>query len=220
MVRLITCFPHRARLVVLGSLLMVAISLPGHARLYKWFDADGEVVYSQTPPPARSGSGHKELNKRGIVVHEVERPLTAEERAELVRKQQTEARAVEAIRAEARKDRNLMATYPSLSSLDKARDQRLSTLDQQILYLNSRRSDASDRLEINLGRIGNFRRKKLKVPEQLVLEKINLDRQIESLGDRIVDLERDRTAITSEFDSDRERYLRILSERSRSTPGY
>ncbi|MEM6985226.1 MAG: DUF4124 domain-containing protein [Pseudomonadota bacterium] len=213
MYRVKSCFPRRDWVVALVAWLAILVSLPGHARLYKWVDANGNTIYSQTPPPSQANSGHAELNSRGLKLREVDRPLTSQERAELERLERLEAEAAAVRESEAREDRNLIEAFPSLSALDQARDFRLSTLDQKIRYLNSRRSDASDRLAVNADRISNFRRKKLDIPRQLVIEKINLDRDIQKLGERVADMEIERAVVASEFAADRARYLRILADR-------
>ncbi|MEM7376342.1 MAG: hypothetical protein AAF460_02440 [Pseudomonadota bacterium] len=153
------------------------------------------------------------MNSRGLKMRDVERPLTDAERAEQARQAELEAEVAKYREQEALADRELIEAFPSLTALDQARDFRLSTLDQKIRYFASRRADAADKLGLNHDRIRNFQRKKLKVPEQLVIEKIKLDRDIQALGQRIASNELERAKVEAEFAAHRARYLRILAER-------
>ncbi len=39
---------------LIGIALLIAMTVPAHAALYKWIDAQGGVQYSDTPPPANA----------------------------------------------------------------------------------------------------------------------------------------------------------------------
>ena len=195
------------------------ISLPVHARLYKWTDAEGNTIYSQTPPPTETRAGHTELNERGLTLREVEAPLSEEEKVAREVEARKKAETAALLAWEEREDRMLLESFPSLEALEQARDFRLETLDQKIRYLTSRRSDANSKLERNGDRISNFRRKKLDIPEQLAVEKVTLDHDILKLGERIANTELERAVVAAGFAADRARYMRIMAERKAKLAG-
>ncbi len=195
------------------------ISLPVHARLYKWTDAEGNTIYSQTPPPTETRAGHTELNERGLTLREVEAPLTEEEKVAREVEARKKAETAALLAWEEREDQMLLESFPSLEALEQARDFRLETLDQKIRYLTSRRSDANSKLERNGDRISNFRRKKLDIPEQLAVEKVTLDHDILKLGERIANTELERAVVAAGFAADRARYMRIMAERKAKLAG-
>lgn len=209
----------RVRAVALIVGLISVISLPAHARLYKWTDAEGNTIYSQTPPPTETRAGHTELNGRGLKLREVEAPLTEAEKAARAARDKAEAETAALIAWEEREDRMLLESFPSLEALEQARDFRLETLDQKIVYLTSRRSDATSRLERNGDRISNFRRKKLDIPEQLAIEKVTLDHDILKLSERIANTELERAVVAAGFAADRARYMRIKADRKAKLAG-
>ncbi|MCU7929674.1 MAG: DUF4124 domain-containing protein [Candidatus Thiodiazotropha sp. (ex Codakia rugifera)] len=48
------------RLLWLSCLLLLALTFPAQAAMYKWYDEDGKVNYTQTPPP--KGSRRASIN--------------------------------------------------------------------------------------------------------------------------------------------------------------
>ena len=46
-------------------LLALTLAVPAHAQLYKWVDADGKTVYSDTPPPANVKSQRLNVRSSG-----------------------------------------------------------------------------------------------------------------------------------------------------------
>lgn len=210
---------NRLRAIALITGLISMISLPVHARLYKWTDAEGNTIYSQTPPPTETRAGHTELNERGLTLREVEAPLSEEEKVAREVEARKKAETAALLAWEEREDRMLLESFPSLEALEQARDFRLETLDQKIRYLTSRRSDANSKLERNGDRISNFRRKKLDIPEQLAVEKVTLDHDILKLGERIANTELERAVVAAGFAADRARYMRIMAERKAKLAG-
>jgi|GEM_PF-4327989 len=92
------------------------ISLPVHARLYKWTDAEGNTIYSQTPPPTETRAGHTELNERGLTLREVEAPLSEEEKVAREVEARKKAETAALLAWEEREDRMLLESFPSLHS--------------------------------------------------------------------------------------------------------
>jgi len=122
---------NRLRAIALITGLISMISLPVHARLYKWTDAEGNTIYSQTPPPTETRAGHTELNERGLTLREVEAPLSEEEKVAREVEARKKAETAALLAWEEREDRMLLESFPSLEALEQARDFRLETLDQK-----------------------------------------------------------------------------------------
>lgn len=80
-------------------LLLAAAVLPAQAKMYKWVDAQGNVHYTDTLPPASASQGNAELSKTGNVVKKTEsaeekqKRLAAEAEAAERRKLQPSRRA-------------------------------------------------------------------------------------------------------------------------------
>lgn len=102
--------------------LLALAAVPAQARMYKWVDAQGNVHYTDTLPPAAASQGNAELSKSGNVLKKTEsaeerqKRLAAEAEAKEKKKQADE---------QARKDRALLSTYSSENEIDLARDRAL-----------------------------------------------------------------------------------------------
>ena len=47
---------------VLFAIIVLFLSAPGMAKIYKWVDGNGTTHYTQTPPPAKSKAKVEEIN--------------------------------------------------------------------------------------------------------------------------------------------------------------
>lgn len=103
--------------------LFLALALhPAHAKMYKWVDAQGNVHYTDTPPPESAGQGNSEVKKSGTVVKRTE---STEERQKRLAAEAEEKERKKVAAEQARKDRALLATYTSEQEIDLARDRAL-----------------------------------------------------------------------------------------------
>jgi hypothetical protein len=115
-------------LAVAATLVAGSVSAQ-KAKLYRWVDKDGKVHYDDALPPEAVNQARKEFSRKdGATVGEVERALTAEERAQ----QAAAAKAAEdsaAREAEARHQEEVMLeTYSTENDLRRAYGERLGLL--------------------------------------------------------------------------------------------
>lgn len=104
------------------ALFLVLAAQPAQAKMYKWVDAQGNVHYTDTPPPESAGQGNSEVKKSGTVVKRTE---STEEREKRLAAEAAEKERKKAAAEQARKDRALLATYTSEREIDLARDRAL-----------------------------------------------------------------------------------------------
>lgn len=95
---------------------------PAQAKMYKWVDAQGNVQYSDTLPPAAAGRGNAEISKTGQTVKKTE--SAEEKRARLVREAEA-AQKKKVADEQARRDRALLSTYTTEQEIDLSRDRAL-----------------------------------------------------------------------------------------------
>lgn len=191
--------------VIMGGVL--ALGVPGvhAAELYRWKEAGGAVVYSDTLPPDKVRDGHAVLNPQGREVCVLPPELTPEER-EALRREEAQR---EALRREAQKqaerDAMLLKLYASESSILEARDARLAALDAQREVLEHQLSDQHARLVMLEGREPGH----AEIPE--------LKRRIEEGGRAIERLQQERRRTVDAFAQDLARW-RALKSVSSSAP--
>lgn len=100
--------------------------------VYKWVDKDGNVHYTNTPPPEASQQERTVLDERGNVTDTLAAPKTLEE---LEAERKIEAKRLEAeqlAKDQAAKDNMLLQTYTSAEEMELARDGRLAALEAQV----------------------------------------------------------------------------------------
>lgn len=119
-----------------GALLAVGSFAPASAdaqKLYRWVDQDGKVHYSDSLPAEEIDRARRELSlKTGSATGEVERALTAEQRAQA---ETANAQAAsEAKRAEdaRQSDSAMLAWYPTEQDLQHAFDERRALLEETL----------------------------------------------------------------------------------------
>lgn len=111
---------------LLPLLLLLAaawdVNRPAQAKMYKWVDAQGNVHYSDTLPPAATGRGNAEIGKSGQTVRKTE--SAEEKRVRLVREAEA-AQQKKLLDEQRRKDRALLFTYTTEQEIDLSRDRAL-----------------------------------------------------------------------------------------------
>src|SRR5690606_38142570 len=105
--------------VLLSSLLLPLSGVAAAAELYRYVDDKGVTVLSrQGVPPEFIGKGYEVLNDQGRVLRVVPPAPTAEEFAR-----------IQAVKARAGSDAQLLRLYSSVDDVDRARERKLAELD-------------------------------------------------------------------------------------------
>ena len=130
----------REKVIVVSLLLFLPLAaLAQQGGVYKWTDAEGNVFYSDTPPPEARDYPKEVKNPEGITIDHVEgkkseEELRAEREAERLRQQRE---------LQLRADRALLATYLTVDEIEMHRDRRVELFQAQSrvteLYLRNLR---------------------------------------------------------------------------------
>src|SRR5690606_33504343 len=122
------------KILLLASLLALcaANGAVSAGQVYKWTDKDGNVHYSNTPPPEASQRERTVLDERGNVTDVPDAPMTPEE-IEAANRRRAELEEQQRLAAEqAAKDNMPLQTYTGVDEMEMARDGRIAALDAQI----------------------------------------------------------------------------------------
>jgi hypothetical protein len=197
----------RLRTLILIAVTTLSLPLDTLAgKLYKWVDDKGQVHYTQSLPPSDSHRARSQLDKRGIVIEEVEAAKTEEElrqEAEQERLRKEQQRLVEKQQAE---DRALLRTFRSEDDIIMARDGQLQSVDTSIRLTQAN----IKRLKSTLEEMQNDAAKRelsgTFVPKKL-LEDISVKRQaLDDAYRSIIDREHDKNRIRQSFARDLTRF--------------
>lgn len=137
---------------ILLPLLIMTLSLPVEAALYRWVDANGKVHYGDKIPPQVAQNGHTKLNKNGTTKEQVAS-------AEVRKQQMLELKKEKARQIELKKQRKiqllremrdaqLLSMFSSTAELKKVYKNKIELADDSIRVLKARHKKLSDKLEV------------------------------------------------------------------------
>ncbi|MCE5234361.1 MAG: DUF4124 domain-containing protein [Mizugakiibacter sp.] len=126
-------FPLAAALALVVSFAAVAEQSTQHpTQHFRWRDAQGELHYADLLPADALKSGYDVVDDRGLLIRRVEGTRTPEQLKAAQEAAEQAASAKRAANEQARRDRQLLAAYPSEDELQIAHREQLASLDQNI----------------------------------------------------------------------------------------
>ena len=200
--------------VAVLSVLLMMLTSPAIAKLYKWVDEDGNVFYSDQIPPDQSDKRHQLLDERGIVRKNVRRAKTPEEIQEERRQKELQAERDRHERAQAVRDQILLETFPTERDLIIARDDRLASVDSAITLASKTLTDLRtkyDKLDTKMKTLQSDRQP---IPGNLAIDHRRVSGQLNAHDKALQSRMEERENIVAQFEADMMRYreLRALRE--------
>jgi hypothetical protein len=204
----------RLKYWVAVPLLFIATHAVAQQQLYRWVDENGLVHYGDHVPPAYANQDREILNSHSVRVRTVEGAASDEELAERARQEETQQAALTVARERARLDRVLLATYPSVSEIERLRDQRLGLLEAQVYVTEQYITTLSQRLIELKQSAGRFKPYSpdpdaLPVPENLALGLSQTNDSIEIYEETLGRLRGQHLGLTESFAGDIVRYREL-----------
>ena len=192
------------------SLLLAAFSAQAAGNFFCCPDANGRRTCGDTLPDVCRGKAYRIIDGSGNVIKEVGPPLTAEQRTEaaLLEKRRQEQDAL--AREQRRKDQALLDTYSSVKDIDAAQQQAETDLQRAIDSANAQ-IDVIREERKKYEREAEFYKKK-NIPAELSKGLRETDYNIKLLEDMREIKRRDYQTVKNKYDSDRKRYLEIMSK--------
>jgi len=191
-----------------AALVALAAPLEARAQSYRCVDKAGKKHYGQTIPRACIGLEVEQLSASGTVVKRIAPPPTKDE---LEAKEAEERKRIEdeaAARERARRERALLATYPSAQAIEDARARALAAharkvkqFEDTIGSLKRRQAELSKEMEFYKGRN--------KPPEKLLRDlRMNRDNlAAEQAG--LAATQKEADDINARFDEDKKAFGQI-----------
>ncbi|WP_019568857.1 DUF4124 domain-containing protein [Thioalkalivibrio sp. ALMg13-2] len=128
----------------LAGALLLGLTVPVQADIYRWVDDNGTVHYSSTPQPETSQRERRIYDSEGRMREILPAPMSAEERAQAAAEREQAERNLEATQR-ARQDRvarehQLRRAYTSLEEIEELRERRERSIGGNVL-----RSEAQEK---------------------------------------------------------------------------
>ncbi|MDH3452496.1 MAG: DUF4124 domain-containing protein [Gammaproteobacteria bacterium] len=206
--------PKRKRheLAVMVVLLMIVTS-PASAKLYKWVDEDGNVFYSDKIPPEQSTKRHQLLDDRGIVRENVRRAKTPEELAEERRQKELQAERDRIERAQAVRDQILLETFPTERDLIIARDDRLASVDSAITLASKTLEELRSKYDVLDSKLKSLQAERQPIPGNLAIDHRRVSGQVNAHSRALASRQEERDNIVAQFEADLIRYRELRALR-------
>lgn len=133
--------------IIIFTLSGLALSANVQARMKCWTNNEGVRECGDAIPPEYAQKSHQELGKSGVVREETERALTDEELDEKKRQDAIKAEEERLAAEQKKKDDVLLKTFSTVGDIERARDERLTSLDAAIKLTQARNEKIQDDLD-------------------------------------------------------------------------
>lgn len=203
---------HPLITTIFGLLGLLLSTNAGAAKIKCWTNDEGVRECGESVPPEYAQQGHKELNKRGIVVDEKDRALTEEEIAEQRRQEERQARQERKREKQRRLDAVLLQTFSSEKDIIRARDDKIAAMNAQIKLAESRNEKLQADLDKRLETAAAHERAGKQQPKDLLKDIENLRRQIQTNDEFIAGTKAERERIKEKYNADLERFRELKQD--------
>lgn len=198
--------------LVLAGLLLAATAQaqPSGGRKYScWTDEQGHRACGDRVPPESAKQGRKVFGKDGRVVQTVPRELSPEEQVEANRQAEAAAAAKRAREAAVAYDRFLLDTYSSVRDIERARDERIITLDGR-LRLTEQAIAGDEKSLAGLNTQAEGLLKQGKTPDKKLRRQIlGVQKTLNDNRNAAEQIKTDRSALEAKFTRDMQRYQEL-----------
>ncbi len=187
-------------------LAFCVLALPAQAKMYKWVDAQGNVHYSDTLPPAAAGRGNVEIGKSGQTVKKTE--SADEKRVRLAR----EAEAAEKKKIadeQARKDRALLSTYTTEKEIDLSRDRALEHHSLAIKSAQMRLKPAMENAAAAANMVRARKAANKPVPPDMQQQQDAKQAEVENIRAQIKTNEEAQVAVRARYEAAKQRFREL-----------
>ncbi len=185
------------------TMFMLGVLLPGvamAAELYRYVDDRGVVVLDRHGvPPQHIGRGYQVLNEQGRVIREVPPAPTAEEFERL-----------QAQKRRAASDAQLLRLYTSVEDVERAEARKLAELDSVIGLAQGNLQALRNQRDALQKQAASHERAGRQVPDNLLAQIANLEREQASLLRDLKRYEKARADAEVSFAGDRQRIAELL----------
>lgn len=194
-----------AAVSTVSLLILVLLSTPADARLYKWVDEHGNVSYQDVPPPSNHDDSTQVLNSQGVTMERI--PGREEQR-------QMEAEQAQLAKVRQR-DKALTDAFPTEADLTRTRDKRLGLIDGMISRMHDQLVILNTRLATIDSKIDTRVQKGLAPSATLEADKVAITRGINSTNALIRSKLNERRKVARKFGADLDRYRELASTSAR-----
>jgi hypothetical protein len=188
----------------------MAVLPSASATTYRWVDEHGKVQYSDVKPPNHAAQGHKELDKQGRTVKEVQHnrmtPEAQKNQAEAAARLAQEKRQQ---RERHRRDMALLSTYTHENEIALTRDRALELENLNVRGLQTRMDRAAEKLAKANTQLAASRTAGKPEPASIIQMRNEAQRDLALISESMNQRNRAIENIHKRFEDDRARFLEL-----------
>ncbi len=201
------CLPY----LLLTLLLTGAHAGAAELRLYRYTNAEGNLVIEPSVPPEYIAKGYEVINSKGRVLEVIPPAPTAEE---LMQQREAELRALADEQASKRQqelDEALLATYSSPDEVMQALNRALDEIDARIVVERGNMARLQQDKEAHQAIAARHERSGRAVPQALMNEIGQFDEHLARLEQQINDLQQSKQSTRLQYVADQRRVEALLA---------
>ena len=197
-------------LLLVLPLVAVQPALAKGTNLYRYTNAEGNIVVDYQVPPEYVKNGYEVLSLEGVVLKVVPRELTEEERkiADAQARLEADARAEEARLREW--DETLLRRYSTIEDIEAARERALMDLRIRVSILKGNKRSLKQQVENYQAQAAELERMGQDVDVARLSAIDDLQSEIAATDRAIRDREQEITDVSAAYDADIERFEALL----------
>jgi chromosome segregation ATPase len=192
--------------VFVWALLLSLATVVEAKPLYRYRNAEGNVVVDYQVPADLVGGGYEVLNDKGMVIKVVPRALTAEE----LKAKDAEDKRQQQAKAEQERlqkwDESLMLRYSTVADIEDAQRRALSDLQIRISILKGNRHSIKQTVENYQAQAADTERAGRSVDVERLKTIESLQNEITATERDILDRQREIEALDASYEADIERF--------------
>jgi DNA repair exonuclease SbcCD ATPase subunit len=203
--------------MLLTVAMLPAAAMAQGAMTYCCTDDGGKKVCSDVLPKQCYGRAYREINAQGVTTRRIDAPLSAEQRA------QKEADAKKAKEEEVRrleqdrKNRALLATYPTEQDIDYARDRAVADIDKAVNELQEKQAELTKRKK-QLEAEAEFYKKK-PMPPQLQAQMRENEAEMKVQQAAVEGKQKEIATVKSRYEEEKTRYRELTKRKAEGGVG-
>lgn len=193
-------------IIIMTAISSLTLTTSVQARMKCWKNHEGITECGDKVPPEFAQKGHKEIGESGIVREEVERAKTSEELAEEERLAKLEEERLKKEEEKQLKDRILLETFASVEEIEKARDDRIQSVEASIALTGVRREKIQADLDKRIKSAADAEKAGREPNDDLLADIESLKRQIKDIDKFVEDKRIEQEQIRTSHAEDIERF--------------
>jgi len=195
------------RFFVLAA-FMFTVPLAADAQSYRCTGKDGKRYYSATIPNQCIGQTVEQLNAQGMVVRRIEAPMTPEQREKRDAEAKAAAEKAAQDKEDERRNRALLATYPSEKEIELARQRALEDNEKAIVQIQAN-IDQIKKRQAGFQKEMEFYQGKNKPPAKFAQDVKSAEKDLKLQEDQMNARKEDVKNINARYDEDKRRFQEL-----------